>query len=106
MLYGSRGMPKSYADHLTETYGPEGIGWAFETDTTHTDSNELERAVHEPEFKLASEGMRNVLRGQGYISDEGLELSGRIERRARRPDIGNVVLYPDGKVYYAEKHGR
>ena len=105
MLYSSSGMPKSYADHLTDTYGPEGVGWGFETDTSHKAANEQERALHGIEFNLAQEGLRNAVRGHGYKSNEGIDLTGKVESRART-DTGNVVLYPDGKEYYVQKQER
>lgn len=98
-----RGIPKSYACYLSETYGPEGIGWGFETDTDHAQENELRKALHEPEFLLATEALRNALAGFGYRLNDGTNVTNKIQRNSRPPDTGNVVVYPDGDVYKQKK---
>jgi len=100
-----RGMPGgiSPAERYTKLYGAEGRGWAFETDQ-HADRNELEHALHEPEFKLANEALMNALRHGEYKTDDGVDARGKIQRQTRQPDTGNVVVYPDGTQYYADRH--
>lgn len=98
-----RGIPKSFARHLTDAYGPEGKGWGFETDTTHAQDNELRRTLHEPEFLLATEAFRNSLVGRGYKLDDGTDVSGKVQRYVRDPDMGNVVVYPDGDVQHQQQ---
>lgn len=92
-----RGMPggKSPADRYTETYGQEGIGWDFDT-TEHAQANEIKDALHAPEFTLASEAMRNALSYGRYETDDGQDMTGKVQRYTREPDMGNVVVYPDG----------
>jgi len=92
---------KSYAEHLTERYGSEGVGWGFETEQ-HAQDNELKNTLHEPEFRLATEAFRNWLAGEGYTID-GKDVTGKVQRFVRNPDRGNVVVYPDGDVYKAKK---
>lgn len=96
----------SFADQLTARYGAEGTGWDFDTeDPRHDMRNQLEHASHHPEFQLANEGWGNVLHGSGrYETDDGIALSG-IQRYVRKPDMGNVVLYPDG-VEHAGNHSK
>lgn len=98
-----RGVPKSFARQLTETYGPEGTGWGFETDTTHAQANEMRQAFESAEFTLATEALRNSLNGRGYILDDGTNVAGKVQRYVRTPDMGNVVVYPDGDVHRTQK---
>lgn len=98
-----RGVPKSYARRLTETYGPEGIGWGFETDTTHAQGNETNRVLHGAEFALATEAMNNYVHHGGYKLDDGADMTGKVQRRPRNPDMGNIVVYPDGDQHYHDK---
>ncbi len=99
-----RGMPGgvSPAERYTKRYGERGVGWGFETDQ-YASANELKDALHAPEFTIATEGMRNLLFRGSYQTDDGQDLSGKVQRYTREPDMGNVVVYPDGDHYSSEK---
>src|SRR4051812_17375458 len=57
---------------LNEHYGPEGTSWEFDTQSQpFGDENAREEAIHEVEFKLASEAMDNFDAGEGYTLDDG-----------------------------------
>lgn len=94
-----RGIPMSYARYLTRTYGEEGVGWGFETDTTHAQENETNRVLHGVEFALAKEAMDNFLFRGSYELNDGSDMTGKVQRRPRNPDMGNIVVYPDGDQY-------
>lgn len=98
-----KGISKSYASYLTDDFGPEGIGWGFETDTDRAQHNELEKVSHAPEFALGTEALNNAFQGKGYKLNDGTDVTGRVTRYALNPPMGNVVVFPDGDIYNANK---
>ena len=101
-----RGIPQSYAEHLTQMYGPEGVGWGFETDTNHAQENELSDVAHGVEFALANEALHNFLGGEGYKLDDGQDMRGKVQSRPRPPHKGNIVVYPDGDIYHQDQQNK
>ncbi len=99
-----RGMPGgiSPADRYTKQFGKEGVGWGFETDQYAT-ANELKDALHAPEFTLATEAMHNWLFHGRYATNDGQDVSDKVQRYTREPDMGNVVVYPDGDHHASQK---
>jgi hypothetical protein len=102
-VYDRRGMlgGKSVADRLTKDYGEEGTGWGI-WKSRYIAENELKDYLHAKEFNPATEAFMNVLRMGKYQLNDGTDMTGKVQRYVRDPDIVDVVLYPDGKAY-AEK---
>lgn len=94
-----KGIPKSYAEYLDETYGPEGTGWAFCTDA-YDSENGMNRELHKPEFDLANEALINSLQPGGkYTLDDGTSARG-LAARPVDPDLGDVIVFPEGEEYH------
>lgn len=97
-VYDGRGMPggKSPAAKYTAQYGEEGVGWGFETDQ-YAPENELEKAISVPEHTLAVEGIHVALVTGKYETKDGIDLNkANVVPYVQKPDMGNVVVYPDG----------
>ncbi len=105
-VFDGRSMPGGSLDtYLTNRYGPEGTGWGIEGDQ-YADLNELKDVAHEPEFRLAQEALRNLIASGSYALDDGTNVQGRVRSYAREPDMVNVVVYPDGKIFAVEQQAR
>jgi hypothetical protein len=103
-LRSNRGVPFSLEDILNEAFGPEGKGWGFDTtDPRHAEINELEEVSHGPEFDLVSEGWSNLFARGKFETNDGVDISYRLEAGPIKPNVGNLVVNPDGRALATEE---
>lgn len=103
-IFTRKDMPggKSVADAMTERYGEQGVGWDVDSDR-YAEENQLKDISHEPEFNIAKEGMKNLFNRGKYETDDGLDLTGRVQSFVREADKVDVIKYPDGKIHEDKK---
>jgi hypothetical protein len=103
-VFTRKDMPggKSVADAMTERYGEQGVGWDVDSDR-YADENQLKDISHEPEFNIAQEGIRNLFSRGKYKTDDGIDLTGRVQSFVREADKVDLIKYPDGKIHEDKK---
>ncbi|MDB5185545.1 MAG: hypothetical protein JWL85_68 [Candidatus Saccharibacteria bacterium] len=88
---------ESLADRLTHEYGPEGSGWKAYPQPVEDEASQI---IDQAEFDTATEAFRNAYFGKGYTLDGGTDVRGKVERRAAKPGMLFLVVYPDGDAHY------
>jgi hypothetical protein len=103
-IFTRKDMPggKSVADAMTERYGEQGVGWDVDSDR-YANENELKNELHAPEFNLAQEALRNMLKTGRYELDDGTNVTGKLHSYVREADKVDLIRYPDGKIHEDQK---
>ncbi len=85
---------KTWAQRLDERFGAS--NWRFDT-TAYDDENIVRKAETMARFSIANEAFDNLLLGKGYKTDEGIDLTGKVERHPGEPEIGDILISLDSR---------